>query len=103
MALAEKALQGPDGDGLIDVPSAAGRLAGGIAYPATGGGEGVGLPRHDITLRIVPVGYGVHIASGIRTNRAGILTADHTLVVAGINDLNAVLLIAHGRLRPAQS
>ena len=79
-----------------------GAVAGVIEHPATGRSEKIGLSHHNITIFIIPTGYGVHTVLNIDVSRAGILTANHSFIIAiaynldliSFADLNESIILA---------
>ncbi len=72
--LSNEALEGPDGDGLVEDAAAAGGLAGGGADPPADRGQGIGTPGHGVGLAEAPFADQGHVASRLRADRAGLGT-----------------------------
>ncbi len=84
--LAEVSFEGPDGDRTtVNVVAAAGRFTGRGAHTPTYGSERIGLPGYNVPVFNFARFDRPHIATGIRVNWTGCLTAYYIPVVTFIN------------------
>ncbi len=84
MAVIDKAFERADGHRRINLPPAAGGLAGRTTYPAARGGEGIDLAGNQVSLLIIAPGNGSDIAAGVGTDGTGKLAGHQTTVIVKI-------------------
>ena len=94
--LADKALQGADGDGLVNGAAAAGGFARRSADAPAQRSQGVGTARDQVGALVVPSGDRAYIAPRVGVYRAGVLALDLLAPVVLVRDPDRILKIAHG-------
>ncbi len=85
-ALGDEPLQGPDGNGSVQLAAPADRLAGGRADPAADRGERVRPARHGVSLAVLPLRDERDVLAGLGMDRARRLAGEVPLepVVADV-------------------